>query len=171
MKLFILLVFILSPASVCAQTVEPFEGIALSWLERRYWTMASEKFNAVEKKHNELQAKLQESIAAPTYPEQQRDIFFLKTDIAIHQKTYDEARDEFAKVKELFVKASTDKAARKMLNKELKAALRKENNQTSAENSAYRSKYPNPYPSTFTVRCYSGGVGRYFWVRCRSSRY
>lgn len=147
-----------------------FVGKKLNWLEKRYRNMGVDRVVAAEKKLADAQDKLDKTIAALEYPDQQKEIFSQKVDIAIYQKEFDAARDELTKVDELLAKALANTGTRKLFNRELKAAVEKEYRQTAAENSSYRSPYPY-WPSTFTVSCYSGGFGRYFWVRCTSHRY
>jgi septal ring factor EnvC (AmiA/AmiB activator) len=163
---------LLTTSAISAQSNDPpFPLKKLNWLEKRYRNMGVERITAAEKKLTNTQSRLDKSIAAPEYPDQQKEISSQRADIATFQKELDEARQQLKTADELLAKALADKAARKQFNKELKAALQKENEQTAAENASYRSTYPYPYPSTFTIRCYSGGVGRYFWVRCTTSRY
>lgn len=173
MKALLLLVLLAVLVPVQAQAVanKKFAGKKLNWMERRFRMMSLDRVGATERKLVGAQGRLNKTLAAAEYPDQQKEIDSQQADIALYQREMDEAHENLSKTDELLSKALADKDTRKQFNNELRAALEKENRETAAANSTYRSRYPYPYSSTFTVSCYSSGFGRHFWVRCTSRSY
>lgn len=148
-----------------------FQGVKLNWLELRYRNLSLDRVAAAEKQISDAQAKLKQFIDAPIYPDKQKDIFTQKVDIAVLQRELDTAREELRKVDEILAKAMADKRFRKQLERDLKTALARENNLTAAQYARSSGRSPGYGLRNFRINCYSGGYGRYIWVRCRSSWY